>query len=125
MKGCTGERATSTSYECSGQGPKTRHYYLRKHLVLVTASLGNALALVGGQETEHFMSRRSCAALAEQGRLDECEHRDDGLFTERPGELGYGLWLIRGSSGRVLGSVICDQGMEWHTMGRADYARNT
>jgi lantibiotic modifying enzyme len=67
---------------------------------------GNALALVGGKETEHFLSHMSSAALAEQDRLDEDEHRDDGLFT--------------GEAGRAWTWAISDKGLERTCIGFND-----
>jgi lantibiotic modifying enzyme len=67
---------------------------------------GNALALVGGKETEHFLSHMSSAALAEQDKLDEDEHRDDGLFT--------------GEAGRAWAWAISDKGLERTCIGFND-----
>lgn len=67
---------------------------------------GNSLALVGGEETEHFMSHMCSAALAEEDRLDEDEHRDDGLFT--------------GEAGRAWAWAVVDKGLERTCIGFND-----
>ena len=58
---------------------------------------GNALALGRAEEREHFLSHMSSAALAEQDKLDEDEHRDDGLFT--------------GEAGRAWAWAVVDKGL--------------
>jgi lantibiotic modifying enzyme len=67
---------------------------------------GNALALVGGKEAEHFMSHMSSAALAEQDKLDESEHRDDGLYT--------------GEAGRAWAWAVADKGLDRTCIGFND-----
>jgi lantibiotic modifying enzyme len=67
---------------------------------------GNALALIGAKETEHFMSHMSSAALAEQDRLNEDEHRDDRLFT--------------GEAGRAWSWAVVDKGLERTCIGFND-----
>lgn len=67
---------------------------------------GNALALVGEKETEHFMSHMSSAALAELDKLDEDEHRDDGLFT--------------GEAGRAWAWAVADKRLERTCIGFND-----
>jgi lantibiotic modifying enzyme len=80
---------------------------LKKTPCLCHGIAGNALALVGREETEHFMSHMTSAALAEQDRLSEDEHRDDGLFT--------------GEAGRAWAWAVLDKGLERTCIGFNDF----